>query len=96
MADDSKKYATFNMFEIAAIKFVSGIEPDEFMVEGGSRLGVAVYHDKSKLPPRADIQTYIEFSMQYSAVKRHIFNLVDSAIKEGEKNNVRSETDRTA
>lgn len=94
MSDENKEYATFNMFEIAAFKHISGIDPDRFLVETNSRLGVAVYADKGKLPPRADIQDYLDFAAKYVDVKKHVFALVDSKIKEGDKNNVRSETDR--
>jgi len=91
MEDKSKKYTTINLFEIAAIKYVSNIDPDDYLVEENSRLGVAVYNDKSKLPPRADIQHLLDFSTHYTTIKKQVFALVDNRIKQGEPN----ETDRT-
>ncbi|MDD5543895.1 MAG: hypothetical protein PHX83_12045 [Acidobacteriia bacterium] len=92
MEEGKREHATINLFEIAAIKFVSGVEPDRYLVERNSRLGVAVYADKSKLPPKSDIQKFLDFSMQYMAVKRHVFALVDETIEKGENNNVGTQT----
>ncbi len=91
---DKIEYATFNLYEIAAFKLIAGIEPDRYVVERNSRLGVAVYADKSKLPPRADIQMYLDFAMQYVSIKKYVFALVDNTIENGEKD-VQHETNRT-
>jgi len=79
---EQAKYLTKDIYEIAAIEFISEITPDEILVELNSKLGVAVYNDKSKLPTPDLLKEFMEFKNYYIRMKRKIFETVDNAIEE--------------
>ena len=88
---EQAKYLTKDIYEIAAIEYISEIMPDEILVELNSKLGVAVYNDKSKLPTPDQLKEFMEYKNVYIRTKRKIFETIDKAIEEAKNGTTKTD-----